>query len=107
MIGGAVRGDLSAGVLSPGVSVVEVGTLPDSSSSPSSTPNDNLPLVTVFRFFFFGSDFGVDPLCFDHQHDLHHNLVHSLTWLVPAFSQQLTRHSGFPASRHQGRILRS
>lgn len=73
------------GVFSRGVSAAEVGMLPNSSSSPSSTPNDNLPFATCFRFFFCGRSFGVEPLCFDHQL-LHRNPVHSI---VPASPRNL------------------
>ena len=65
MAGEAVLDGVSAGVLSVGVLAADPAVLPVSSPS-SSTPNDNLPLATVLRFFFFGSCFGVEPLCFDH-----------------------------------------
>ena len=35
--------------------------------SSSSTPKDNLPFASCFRFFFGGGPWGVLTLCFDHQ----------------------------------------
>lgn len=83
--GEVVLDGASAGVLSLGVPATEVALLPSSSPSPSSTPNDNLPLATAFRFFLFGRSCGVEPLCFDHQL-LHLNPVHLI---VPASSSNL------------------
>lgn len=91
---------MSTGVLSLGVSAVDVATLPVSSSSPSSTPKDNLPLATVFRFFFLGRSFGVEPLCFDHQR-LHNKPVHLI---VPAFPSNLPVTQ---APRSRGTSIRS
>lgn len=56
-----------SGVVVRGVSAVETAFDSPSLCSSSSTPNDNFPFATAFRFFFGGGPWGFESLCFDHQ----------------------------------------
>ena len=64
----------SSEMFDAGVSALEAAFESPSPCSSSSTPNDNFPFATAFRFFFGGGPWGVETLCFDRQSP----------WRVPA-----------------------
>jgi len=63
--GDAIRDGCPSGVSDVGLSAAEAIVECAFPLSSSSTPNDNFPFATGFRFFFGGWP-GVETLCFDH-----------------------------------------